>query len=52
MDVPAVFDRLLDRQIDSLYRAARALPADRLAWSPASGVRTALDMLPGGRDRP
>jgi len=37
--------RLTERQIDSLFKAARALPADKLDWKPAPGARSALDQL-------
>jgi hypothetical protein len=36
---------LTNRQIDSVFRAARALPADKLDWKPAPGARSALDQL-------
>jgi len=37
--------RLTEREIDSLFKAARALPADKLDWKPAPGARSALDQL-------
>jgi len=37
--------RQTEKQIDSLFRAARALPADKLDWKPAPGARSALDQL-------
>jgi len=36
---------LTRRQTDSLFRAARNLPAERLDWTPAPGVRSALSQL-------
>ena len=36
---------LTEHQIDGLFEAARALPADKLAWKPAPGARSALDQL-------
>lgn len=37
--------RLTEKQIASLFKAARALPADKLDWKPAPGARSALDQL-------
>jgi len=37
--------RLNERELDSLFRVARTLPADRLDWKPAPGARSALDQL-------
>lgn len=37
--------RLTQRELDSLFKAARALPADKLDWKPAPGARSALDQL-------
>lgn len=36
---------LIEREIDSLFRAARALPADKLAWQPGPATRSALCQL-------
>jgi hypothetical protein len=36
---------MIERQLDSLFRAARTLPADKLDWKPAPGSRSALDQL-------
>lgn len=33
------------RQLGNLIEAVRAIPADRLAWQPAPGARSALDQL-------
>jgi len=45
MNAHDVLIRQIERGIDSLFRAARALPADRLTWSPVPGARSALDQL-------
>jgi hypothetical protein len=37
--------RMTERQIDTLFRNARALPADRLDWKPSPDSRSALDQL-------
>lgn len=36
---------LTERQIDSIFRAAAAIPADKLEWAPTPGNRSALDQL-------
>lgn len=36
---------LTENQVDSLLRAARSLPEDKLDWKPAPGARSALDQL-------
>lgn len=36
---------LTDKQVDSLFTAARSVPADKLDWKPAPGARSALDQV-------
>jgi len=36
---------LTERQIDSIFRAVAAIPAEKLTWSPTPGNRSALDQL-------
>lgn len=36
---------MTERQIDTLFRDARALPADKLDWKPTPDSRSALDQL-------
>jgi hypothetical protein len=45
MTANEVLIRLTEKQIDGVFRAARALPADKLDWKPAPGARSALDQL-------
>ncbi len=45
MNAQELLVRLTERQIDSLFRAARQLPEDRLDWQPAPGARSARDQL-------
>jgi uncharacterized damage-inducible protein DinB len=45
MNASELINYLSRRQIDSLFRAARSLPQDRLDWKPAPGARSALDQL-------
>lgn len=45
MDAIELLCRQIERQIDSLFRAARALPADKLDWKPTPNSRSALSQL-------
>lgn len=45
MDARDLICRQNERQIDSLFRAARALRTEKLTWKPAPGARSALDQL-------
>lgn len=45
MEATELLTYLTEREIDSLFRAAHAVPADKLDWTPAPGMRSALDML-------
>ncbi|MBN9503780.1 MAG: hypothetical protein BGO01_08360 [Armatimonadetes bacterium 55-13] len=45
MNAFELLTRLTENQIDSLFRAASALPADKLDWQPSANTRSALDQL-------
>src|SRR3954470_21464432 len=45
MNAQELLIHLTNKQVDALFRAARALPADKLDWKPAPGARSALDQL-------
>ena len=45
MNAQELLIHLTEGQMKSLFRAARSLPADKLAWKPAPGARSALDQL-------
>jgi uncharacterized damage-inducible protein DinB len=36
---------MIERQLDTLFRDARAIPADKLDWKPTPESRSALDQL-------
>ncbi len=45
MDARQTLVRLLERQQDSFIEMVKRVPADRLDWSPAPGMRSALDQF-------
>lgn len=45
MNASELLIHLTERQVDSLFRAARSLPEDKLDWKPAPDSRSALNQL-------
>ena len=45
MNAQELLIHLTNKQVEGLFKAARALPADKLDWKPAPGARSALDQL-------
>ena len=45
MNAADLLERQTRRQLDAFVEAVRSIPADKMAWKPSSGVRSALDLL-------
>jgi len=45
MNALELLSYLTERRVDALFRAARALPTDKLTWKPTPDSRSALDQL-------
>ena len=45
MNAQEFLNLLTERRVKSLFEVARTIPADRLAWEPAPGARSALNIL-------
>lgn len=45
MDIREYLISISARGLENLFRAARALPGDKLDWKPGPGARSALDQL-------